>query len=149
MDETTKTLVDRLQEYADEDADLGYKTNRAQAFLEARAAIERQARDIVELKDEEASAESGLVACYEAAGLSGEISWARLVEAIEGMRKDAVRWRHMRRFGENGVPVTPPVELVHACCYSHTVGSIPRTRVVRGEELDRLADAAIAAKEAT
>jgi hypothetical protein len=42
----TANLIARLQEYADEDADLGWNTNRARAHLDAKAAIERLSQQV-------------------------------------------------------------------------------------------------------
>jgi hypothetical protein len=53
---THDELINRLQEYADEDRDLGWNTNRARAHLDAKAAIEQLQRDLAALmadKEEE------------------------------------------------------------------------------------------------
>lgn len=66
-------------------------------------------------------------------------------QADEAVTRDAERYRWMRDFNvrcKDGVDVKPPCEHVFASIYSHAVGTIPATRLVTGDELDRAIDAA-------
>jgi len=66
-------------------------------------------------------------------------------QADEAVARDAERYRWMRDFNvrcKDGVDVKPPCEHVFASIYSHAVGTIPATRLVTGDELDRAIDAA-------
>lgn len=65
-------------------------------------------------------------------------------QADEAVTRDAERYRRMRDFNvrcKDGVDVKPPCEHVFASIYSHAVGTIPATRLVTGDELDRAIDA--------
>lgn len=70
-----------------------------------------------------------------------------LCDRLEAAEKDAERYRALREFGKDGVNMKPPVEHVHAMVYSHLVGTIPASRVVTGDELDRAIDAARAQRQ--
>ena len=63
-----------------------------------------------------------------------------------GDAEDAARYREVRSgYGVNA-DLKPPVTLIYATVYEHKKGSIPSTRAVIGQELDRLVDAALLAK---
>ncbi|MDN7476187.1 hypothetical protein QZM71_15110 [Burkholderia multivorans] len=66
---------------------------------------------------------------------------------LEAAEKDAERYRALREFGKDGVNMKPPVEHVHAMLYSHLAGTIPASRVITGDELDRAIDAALAQRQ--
>ncbi|WP_261537064.1 hypothetical protein [Burkholderia multivorans] len=81
----------------------------------------------------------GLVEYMEAAQPKAILA---LCDRLEAAEKDAERYRALREFGKDGVNMKPPVEHVHAMLYSHLAGTIPASRVITGDELDRAIDAA-------
>jgi hypothetical protein len=75
---------------------------------------------------------------------------AQTERALTDDARDAARYRWMRDFNvrcKDGVEVMPPCEHVFASIYEHAVGTIPTTRLVTGEELDRAIDAALTAAQ--
>ncbi|MBU9635470.1 hypothetical protein C6Q15_28215 [Burkholderia multivorans] len=69
------------------------------------------------------------------------------LEAAAADKRDAERYRALREFGKDGVNMKPPVEHVHAMLYSHLAGTIPASRAITGDELDRAIDAALAQRQ--
>ncbi|ABO57461.1 hypothetical protein Bcep1808_4497 [Burkholderia vietnamiensis G4] len=88
-----------------------------------------------------------LIDAFEAAEREREKLRAEL-EAAAADKRDAERYRALREFGKDGVNMKPPVEHVHAMLYSHLAGTIPASRVITGDELDRAIDAALGEKNA-
>jgi hypothetical protein len=127
MTTPTQELCERLQEYADEDLDLGWKTNRAKAHLDAKAMIESQAAHIAELQAQITSANDAWMELYGALTKRYEELESQLAEDKKG---EAVAWmtddgRVATDETKRTAMPTASREAFHIPLYAHPAASIP------------------------